>query len=148
MLEAERLATPFGVVGAYQLYLRTRNDVIIDMPSGFVYTINMVSSDQLFTDERAEGAGINISGGVTAVGHSLGGHLAAAFSRLFPECSDVLTINGAGFMTGALGGLSGNAATNIRNLFAMLGGAGSFDNGDKWMQFTDKQLFVQQDQRY
>ncbi|MFH0784980.1 MAG: calcium-binding protein, partial [Pseudomonadota bacterium] len=143
LLEAERLATPFGVVGAYQLYLRTRNDVIIDMPSGFVYTIDMVASDQLFTDERATGAGINISGGVTAVGHSLGGHLATAFSRLFSECSDVLTINGAGFMTGALGGLSGNAATNIRNLFAMLGGASSFDSsemlnlyGEKWLEFT------------
>ncbi len=143
VLKADRLATPFGVIGAYELSLRSRNDVIIDMPSGFVYTIEMVASDQLFTDERATGAGIDISGGVTAVGHSLGGHLAAAFSRLFSDCSNALTINGAGFMTGILGGLSGNAATNIGNLFAMLGGAGSFDSskilnlyGDKGIEFT------------
>ena len=32
------------------------------------------------------------------VGHSLGGHLAMAFSRLFPEnVNDMLTVNGAGF---------------------------------------------------
>jgi hypothetical protein len=28
-----------------------------------------------------------------------------------------VTINGAGFMTGLIGGLSGNAEVNIRNLF-------------------------------
>jgi Ca2+-binding RTX toxin-like protein len=143
LLAAERLATPLGVVGPYEMYLRTRNDVIIDMPLGRVYTITMVDSDQLFTDERAQGAGIDISGGVTAVGHSLGGHLATAFSRLFSECTDVLTINGAGFMAGALGGLSGNAETNIRNLFAMLGGASSFTSseilnlyGERGWEFT------------
>lgn len=97
LLAAERLATPWSV-GPYEISLRARNDVIIDMPLGRVYTLRIdVDSDQLFTDDRAYGAGINIGGGVTAVGHSLGGHLADAFSRLFSECSDVLTINGAGY---------------------------------------------------
>ncbi|MBU1567842.1 MAG: hypothetical protein KJ630_19725 [Proteobacteria bacterium] len=81
-LAADRLLPP-GVAGTYELYLRSRNDVIIDLPSGRVYTIKTVDSDQLFTDDRARGAGIAISGGVTTVGHSLGGHLADAFPPFF-----------------------------------------------------------------
>ena len=48
-------------------------------------------------DERYDGLGIN-PGKVTVTGHSLGGHLAAAFSRLFPEVTEhAYMINGAGF---------------------------------------------------
>ncbi len=124
-------ANPLFSSNTYELLLRERNDVIIDMPSGNVYTIQTdVPSDQLFTDvtdERRTGAGAYPGAGtVTAVGHSLGGHLATAFSRLFSFCEDAITINGAGFMTGQLSGLSGNAATNIHNLFAMLGGTPAF----------------------
>lgn len=80
LYEQERLKPP-GVPRTYELYLRSRPDVIIDLPSGRVYTIKMVDSDQLFSDGRERGEGIDISGGVTAVGHSMGGHLADAFSR-------------------------------------------------------------------
>ena len=55
-------------------------------------------------------------------GHSLGGHLATAFARLFPaDTASVVTINGAGYgITGSIGG-------NIDRVFAILGGASSFD---------------------
>ncbi|AGF79748.1 Ca2+-binding protein, RTX toxin [Desulfocapsa sulfexigens DSM 10523] len=146
LLAAEQTAMPLGVAGPYELYLRTLDNVIIDMPTGTVYTINTdVYSNEIFTDERQYGAlSHDIEGQVTAVGHSLGGHLAAAFSRLFGSvCDDVVTINGAGYMTEALSGLSGNGETNIRNLFAMLGGSDSFESskilnifGDKFLEMT------------
>ena len=75
-------------------------------------------------------------------GHSLGGHLAAALTRLVPGIQ-ALTINGAGFATGYLPGLGGDAAINIRNLFGMLGGEAAFDSsrilnlyGDKMPEFV------------
>jgi len=50
-------------------------------------------------DTPAAGLGkIQVGDKITATGHSLGGHLASAFTRLFPEFSaEALTINGAGF---------------------------------------------------
>jgi len=45
------------------------------------------------------------------VGHSLGGHLAAAFTRLFPGEGAATTINGAGYPTGQTPGLGGYAVT-------------------------------------
>src|SRR5690606_32187730 len=65
---------------------------------------------------------------IATTGHSLGGHLAAAFTRLFPELeAQALTVDGAGFATGSISGLGGNAALNIPNLFGMLFGAPTFD---------------------
>ena len=56
---------------------------------------------------------------VDASGHSLGGHLAMAFSRLFPtSTSDVVAVNGAGF------DLSNG---NVNTLFRQLNGAAGFD---------------------
>jgi hypothetical protein len=145
-----------GTVSSYELSLQERNDVLIDMPSGIVYTIRTdVDSDQIYSGDRAKGLGIPITGPVTVVGHSMGGHLADAFSRLFSsECTDIFTVNGAGYMTGNTGGLSGNAPSNIRNLFEMLGGADHFVSskilnlyGDKWIEFTtmdDENCLVQQ----
>jgi hypothetical protein len=72
-------------------------------------------------------------------GHSLGGHLADVFDRLFAGAgADVFKINSAGFATGSIAGLSGNAATNIRNLFGMLGGAASFDSTNNLNLYGDK----------
>lgn len=52
-----------------------------------------------------------------------------AFIRLFPAMgAQALTVNGAGFATGALPGLGGTAEHNIPNLFSMLGGASGFDS--------------------
>lgn len=121
-----------GVVGPYEESLRSRSDIVIDDPTGQVYTISFMASNVLFDvdDPRATGAGVLNSGTQVAVtGHSLGGHLAVAFSRIFPEvCIEAVTINGAGFQTETAQGLSGNAENNIKNLFALLGGADSFDN--------------------
>jgi hypothetical protein len=121
LLQAERLIIPGFVAGPYELSLRGRSDIIIDGPLGLVYTIERnLNSNEVFSDERAYGAeAIPAGTNVTTVGHSMGGHLAVAFSRLFPDATtDAVTINGAGFMTGLIGGLSGNAEVNIRNLFA------------------------------
>ena len=86
---------------AYKAYLSTREDIIIDEPSGTVYTIKPDVSTNIYDvdDSRYTGAGIALSGDLTATGHSLGGHLASAFSRL--SGNEALTINGAGFVTGA-----------------------------------------------
>jgi len=73
----------------------------------------------------------------SVTGHSLGGHLATAFTRLFSDVSAV-TINGAGFATGALAGLGGTALLNIDNLFSLLGGANDFDASRNLNLFGDR----------
>ncbi len=58
---------------------------------------------------------------VDVTGHSLGGHLATAFSRLFSsDTANVVTINGAGYS------VLGEAVGNIDRVFAALGGASTF----------------------
>jgi len=115
---------------AFLAYLRGRSDLVIDNPIGLVRKVNFESSDALFAndDQRKFGSGALPAGAsVTVTGHSLGGHLAAAFTRLFPEVdANAVSINGAGFPTGSVKGLSGNAATNIDHLFRSLGGADHF----------------------
>ena len=124
----------------YLAYLRGRSDVIIDEPSGRVRTIQFESSATLFSDARQTGLGLNIApGSLTVTGHSLGGHLADAFDRLFAGASaDAFKINGAGFATGGIAGVFGNSATNIRNLFAMLGGGASFAASNNLNLYGDK----------
>jgi Ca2+-binding RTX toxin-like protein len=141
------LARAAGVGSAYELYLRSRSDIIIDDPTGQVYTINTDNwSDQIYDsgDSRIYGLGEVTSGdSITVVGHSLGGHLATAFTRLFPETgAEAITINGAGFMTGLVEGLSGNAEVNIANLFSMLGGDNSFDSSKILNLYGEKGLEV------
>ena len=118
---------PLAVL-AYREYLQSRTDIVIDEPLGKVRKINFnYQSNQVFNDERSAGLGINPSS-VTVVGHSLGGHLAAAFSRLFPnDVTEALMINGAGFGDGLAIGAGGNGPTNVDHLFSLLGGASSFN---------------------
>lgn len=67
---------------------------------------------------------------VAATGHSLGGHLATTFTRLFSGwTNEAITFNGAGYPTGAIPGLNMTAANNIPNLFSMLGGSTTFPSG-------------------
>lgn len=55
---------------------------------------------------------------ITVAGHSLGGHLTMAFTRLFPgRATDATGINGLGFKLGN---------TTVDSLFSILGGAGAF----------------------
>ena len=70
----------------------------------------------------AVGSGHLASSAVVDVdGHSLGGHLAMAFSRLFPSAtSDVVAINGAGF---------DYSDGNVDTLFTALKGVPGFDAG-------------------
>ncbi|HQW20009.1 MAG TPA: hypothetical protein PLI90_04970 [Rhodocyclaceae bacterium] len=86
---------------------------------------------------------------LNVTGHSLGGNLAAAFTRLFPGVdANAITINGAGFPTGNLAGLSGNAASNIRNLFGNLNGAGAFDASRIQNVVGDGPKMVSMDSQY
>ncbi|MES9957227.1 MAG: putative Ig domain-containing protein [Sedimenticola sp.] len=120
-----------------------RNDVIIDNePNGkIVRQVTEVNSDTLYGDERRTGLGISglVSGKVDVTGHSLGGHLATAFTRLFPSLnSTAYSINGAGFATGNIPGVGGDAKLNISNLFSSLGGADSFKSNNILNLFGDK----------
>jgi trimeric autotransporter adhesin len=104
---------------------------IVDQPRGTTYAIVFVDSATSYpaNDLRSLGLGINVSSqGLNLTGHSLGGHLATAFTRLFAGTEGAVTINGAGFPTGSVNGLSGNASQNIHNLFTTLGGLSSFGN--------------------
>lgn len=127
-LQAARLNP--ATLAAFLAQLATRNDVIVDMPTGTVKTIAWENSDTLFNDHRQTGLGLAAeiaANGLTVTGHSLGGHLASAFTRLFPETyAEALTINGAGF--GRMG-LSGFAAANVNNVFSMLHGEPAFYPG-------------------
>jgi hypothetical protein len=107
--------------------LKARTDVVFDGTAA--YTIEYVDSATLFTDERATGLGLAgdiAAHGLTVTGHSLGGHLATAFTRLFPETgASALTVNGAGCHT-TTSMLSGRASNNFSNRFPTLGGSSNF----------------------
>ncbi len=106
----------------------------IDIPTGFdaaraffvaagyvvegvkVYKVESDTSTNLYTDPAdPRRLGENIVGlsSVDVDGHSLGGHLAMAFSRLFPDATKSATaVNGLGFKIGY---------SNVDNLYAALG---------------------------
>ena len=84
-------------------------------------SVNYVDSSQLSDVEMRTGSGtftvapvsINVSG------HSLGGHLAMAFTRLFPEVdANAISVNGLGFKT---------ENSTVNNLFAALNGDSQFN---------------------
>ena len=80
---------------------------------------------------------------VATTGHSLGGHLATAFTRLFSGwTTEAVTFNGAGYATGVIPGLSLTAQLNIPNLFSMLGGATGFPSADITNIHGDKNLEI------
>ena len=108
---------------AYEMLLRQRPDVIVDRGAvATVRTIQFVDSSTLADPGLRMGAGID--GDIATLnvsGHSLGGHLAMAFTRLFPSTgASALGVNGLGFRP---------SNTNVANLFGMLDGASSFDQG-------------------
>lgn len=113
---------------AYDILMASKG-YIIDSPSGRVRQVEFDHSDLVFgaDDPRAKGDVDINSALVDVTGHSLGGHLAAAFTRLFGGNAEALTINGAGYATGFFPGLSLNAGGNIANLFEKLSGSAQFD---------------------
>jgi hypothetical protein len=115
LAKAGRYVTSFNMTAdAYLDYLRSRPDIVIDEPLGVVETVR-------FSDSVSTGLGLAAdiaANGLTVTGHSLGGHLAMAFTRLFPSIGvEALTINGAGYPTGSTPGLGGMALSNIANLY-------------------------------
>ncbi|MDO5639502.1 MAG: putative Ig domain-containing protein [Neisseria sp.] len=101
------------------------------LDTGVLKQIVFQDSDVLYQDERQFGLGVDVKS-VTVTGHSLGGHLSAAFSRLFPEATEhAYMVNGAGY--GAKLDVLGNAAAisgfNIYSVFNRLKGASAFDSG-------------------
>ncbi len=112
--------------------LHSLSDAIIDLPTGRVMTIERGVSTSFFagTDRAlASGAASSVTK-ITVTGHSLGGHLAAAFTRLFPLANaDALLANGAGFVTGN---------SNVDRMFRLLNGATAFDAGRITNVFSEK----------
>ena len=130
VLEAESLALraayALPVVGsivgaALEAVFSARADIIIDhgLNGVTVRTIQFVDSSTLTEPNLQHGAGFQ--GDILALstsGHSLGGHLAMAFTRLFPGTNASAT---------AFSGLGFRLNNNVAHLFALLGGNSSFD---------------------
>lgn len=104
------------------------------------------------TETRTDGTDLLPAGvAVHITGHSLGGHLAAAFSRLFPSLTlDATMINGAGFADGFS---LISSSFNVANLFQALDGSSSFDAnkitnyiGTAAMDFVSQDWFISLEQ--
>lgn len=119
-LRAAYLLSPAAGL-ALETALRARADVIIDNPTHTVETVQFVDSSALSDINLRQGVGafpVSLSA-LNVSGHSLGGHLVMAFTRLFPGINtSALAINGLGFLP---------TNSNVDHLFAMLGGAPGFD---------------------
>ena len=97
------------------------------------YTVSWVSSGQLGDVSLRQGSGALTTTPATlnVTGHSLGGHLAMAFTRLFPGVSSTaLVVNALGFKIGnvkadsvfsQLGGAPAFTATAIHNFYGIAG---------------------------
>ncbi|MCK6385955.1 MAG: hypothetical protein L6Q52_16690, partial [Rhodocyclaceae bacterium] len=91
--------------------------------AGLSYRIEWVNSSQLTDSALRQGTGALsfCPASLNVAGHSLGGHLSMAFTRLCPTLAiDALAVNGLGFKIGN---------TTVDNLFTALGGGTSFSPG-------------------
>jgi hypothetical protein len=114
---------------AYLEWLYSRDDIIIDNGPlrERVRTIVPVTDTAVASKNTGVLSNpISVNELMAVTGHSLGGHLFAALTRLV-DGVEAQTINGAGFTTGLIPGLGGDAELNVRNLFSMLGG-GEFES--------------------
>jgi len=122
LLKTAELVAAYVVPGAGPVLEATMriDGYLIDNPSHTVLSIQPVPSTELSDVKLRNGIGMLPATAVVNVdGHSLGGHLAMAFSRLFPSATaNVTAVNGAGF---------GLQNSNVNTLFAGLNGASGFD---------------------
>lgn len=120
----KELTTPAGQ--SYKKALLTQSPIppasggyVVDQAGGLVVgqqyqTIQLTSATAQACPNMPAGAALEVTG------HSLGGHLASAFTRLFPgTASQAYTLNGVGYAQ-ILG------SGNIQYLFSQLGGATTF----------------------
>ncbi|MDD4964460.1 MAG: hypothetical protein PHI11_11145 [Gallionella sp.] len=96
------IGVPFDPVSApYDVARAFFNAAGYVVEGGNVYKIESDTSTNFYTDPAdPRRVGINVPGlsSVNVDGHSLGGHLAMAFSRLFPSATNSATaVNGLGF---------------------------------------------------
>ncbi|MBX9849646.1 MAG: hypothetical protein K2X64_10155, partial [Rhodocyclaceae bacterium] len=103
-------------------YTAARAIAQLDPGNGIItYTINWIPSGQLTDVSLRQGTGAltMTPAAFNVTGHSLGGHLAMAFTRLFPDIpATALVVNALGFKIG-------NAT--VDSVFAQLGGAAAFN---------------------
>ena len=136
----------------YDVALEKINEAKLDGAVGFftdsstVKMIKKIRSDKLYKmgDERRFGLGIHVDK-VTTTGHSLGGHLSAAFSRLFPDkVEHSYMVNGAGFgaKSNPISYLFSNSQDNISSVFSALDGADHFDKAKITNLIGDKNIDV------
>lgn len=116
--------TPAGQL-AYNAYLALLQQSGAILDNGIPLLVRRIVpvDSNLLSDPRLQtGSGtLTTTASVNVDGHSLGGHLAMAFSRLFPGATNSVTaVNGAGFNF---------ANSNVNNLFSALNGAPGFDTG-------------------
>ncbi|MDP2811730.1 MAG: hypothetical protein Q8O34_16455, partial [Rhodocyclaceae bacterium] len=116
---------------AYKAQLESQNFVV---QGGVAKTVEFGDSASVLAGTPlATGAGklLVTPPALDVVGHSLGGHLAMAFTRLFPNAGpDALAVNGLGFKIGnatvdnlftALGGAAAFTASSIQNVYGIAG---------------------------
>jgi Ca2+-binding RTX toxin-like protein len=140
--QAAKLTKVDGVDGGPidAFYAKTHGLLFLDGVETGIYRIDF--------ETHNDGVGLLPAGSqVHVTGHSLGGHLAAAFSRMFPSLTlDATMINGAGFAED-FSLLTNNF--NVDNFFNMLGGADQFDGskitnyiGTAAMDFVAEDWFI------
>lgn len=120
--EVLNLFTGVGIPTTYDAARNFFVDHGYIVEGGKVYTLESASSTSYYgvTDPRSFGISVPGLASVSVDGHSLGGHLAMTFSRLFPEATnDVTAVNGLGFKIGDM---------NVYNLFAGLRGLAGFSD--------------------
>lgn len=104
---------------------------------------NVIRQVVIDTSEANKQSGKGLDIRVSTTGHSLGGHLSVVFSRLFPQATlHTYMVNGAG-EGGKNNPVASDNQTNIRELFAALGGAEAYEKdkitslrGNKNINFT------------
>ncbi len=140
----QELITPLG--STYQRASAVRvDDGVSTLPNvvaepGQLWRIDLTATVQNHAPRLPTGVVLDVTG------HSLGGHLATAFSRLFANSTaNVVTINGAGYS------VLGVPTGNIDRVFATLGGSASFPTdrvlniyGDRGPEIVTQDLGLQQ----